>query len=607
MNKVPSLITLCIGSIKDAILDEENGNLHHVYVLPPELFNQIIPNLPSLALQNLQDAKSFVSSNEDCSSDDCLRPSKRQKRFENFDSAWKELYKLRWNEAQHDKSTPNWQPIYWEKHLQNCLDAIAETVSITLFDGFLGEVEIPDTLLQCISYGGHLSRSKSCSKLTYHCERFGIYARRLRLQSVHCVAEIGNILKTSRLEHLEVNWLKSKEQVDGLCKLLDQNKETLASVDLVHCKLPATLVSAICDSLHVKGYETNVIKTFSIKRSSFLDSSSFPLPLGLESLLIAATNLTSLILSDNHIWWKTAKLIFDTLLEAESGLQVLDLSENNISGWLSHFKWRSPNCINPGLQTIKCLNSLRVLNLRANGLQKHDVDCLKYAMVYMPNLKVLNLSENSLENDGIMMLVPYLIEKSKSETPLDELYLENCDISRANQLLPALASFTVPLKFLSLGENPFFCLANDEYYGTYLGRFLCSGIQAVNVKATRLGSNGFAAAEREITQKMSRLVSIDISCNDGRIGTASFLSKLISMAPNLISLNASNNWIPVESVPTICSCIKAANGKLEHLDLRQNPLCNKTGIASLLAEFQVNGKPNILLSSPTFTPYDQDP
>ncbi|KAI7752878.1 hypothetical protein M8C21_011594 [Ambrosia artemisiifolia] len=155
------------------------------------------------------------------------------------------------------------------------------------------------------------------------------------------------------------------------------------------------------------------------------------------------------------MWWKTAKLVFDTLLEAESCLQVLDLSENNITGWLSHFKWGSPSCSNTSRKISKSLKSLRVLNLRCNNLQKDDVDCLKYAMVYMPNLEVLNLSENPLQDEGIRNLFPYLVEKSKCETPLAELHLENCELScdGVSQLLEVLAATNVPLKSLSIGDN----------------------------------------------------------------------------------------------------------------------------------------------------------
>ncbi|KAI7752879.1 hypothetical protein M8C21_011595, partial [Ambrosia artemisiifolia] len=285
MPEVPSLITLCIGAIRDAILDE-NGNLFYVYQLPSELFDQLLSNLPPLGLQNLQDAMPSGSSSENWFSDTGIRPSRKRKRYDNFDIMWRARYKLRWPIVEHDECTADWQQIYWEKHLQNCLDATAETVSITRYDGSLGDVEIADALLKYVSYEGHVSRSRSHSKLAFHCERFGPYARRLRLQSVHCVADIGHLLRNCQLEYLEIHWLKSKEQVDGLCKLLEKKKDTLASLEFVHCKLPANLVTAICESLHVKGFETNVIKSFSIKRSSFLACSYFPLPVGLESLLI---------------------------------------------------------------------------------------------------------------------------------------------------------------------------------------------------------------------------------------------------------------------------------------------------------------------------------
>lgn len=114
---------------------------------------------------------------------------------------------------------------------------------------------------------------------------------------------------------------------------------------------------------------------------------------------------------------------------------------------------------------------------------KDDADCLKYAIRYMPNLEVLNLSDNHLQEDGTRSvafsfsidndtrieheflsdmsfydcrnLFPFLIEKSQCETPLTELYLDNCGIPchGASQLLKVLAACKVPLKSLSIGRN----------------------------------------------------------------------------------------------------------------------------------------------------------
>ncbi|PWA69721.1 RNI-like superfamily protein [Artemisia annua] len=592
MVEVPSLISLCIHAIKDPILDE-NGKVSDVFMLPPELFDQLVPELPPLALQNLQDAMQL---------DDGFTPSRKRKRYEIFDIAWKVLYVSRWVPRSLQKTLVdiNWQQMYWEKHLQACLDATSRAVSDTSFDGFLGDVDLPglimineakmmkwfldwdiDSVLKHISYEGHASRSKSYAKLIYHFERFGQYARCLSLQSVHYVAEIDHLLRKCQLEYLKIQWLTLENQVDGLCKLLEKKKETLATLEFVGCNLPAHLVTTIFESLHVKGFETNVIKKFSIMSSNFLDSSLCPLPLvGFESLLTAARGLTTLVLSNNQISGITAKMLFDTLLNGESCLQVLDLSNNKITGWLSHFKPGSINCITSDQQNNKSLKSLRVLKLRGNHLYSKDAKCLRYAMFFMPNVEVLELSDNPLDLSGIRELIPYLTEKSKLE-PLTELYLENCGMCchAASELLKVLAACKVPLKSLSIGHNYL-----TRNFGRYLGAFLSSGIQALDVSQIALNPTGFSNAHDQI---------------------ARFLSKLISESSKLASVDATGNWIPVQSFPAICSCLEAGKGKLEHFNLRYNPVCGKPDIASLLSEFQINGKPDILLSTPP--PYAQPP
>ncbi|KAI7752876.1 hypothetical protein M8C21_011592 [Ambrosia artemisiifolia] len=156
------------------------------------------------------------------------------------------------------------------------------------------------------------------------------------------------------------------------------------------------------------------------------------------------------------------------------------------------------------------------------------------------------------------------------------------------------------LKFVCLTSFP--C----SKFGASLGRFLRSGIQILDVKGVGLGLNGFLDAQNEISQDLS-IVRINISGNAGSFRSAGFLSKVISHAPKLVSVDASSNWIPIESMPTICAFLKAGKGKLEHFNMRQNPLWNNPAIASLVAEYQVNGKPNILLSPPVATLYDNDP
>ncbi|PWA47269.1 5'-deoxyadenosine deaminase [Artemisia annua] len=75
---------------------------------------------------------------------------------------------------------------------------------------------------------------------------------------------IRQIMKSTDRLLLETRYTAKKLQtgnhmVEGLCKILEQKKETLASLEFVGCKLPAHLVTAICESLHVKGFETNAV------------------------------------------------------------------------------------------------------------------------------------------------------------------------------------------------------------------------------------------------------------------------------------------------------------------------------------------------------------
>ena len=55
------------------------------------------------------------------------------------------------------------------------------------------------------------------------------------------------------------------------------------------------------------------------------------------------------------------------------------------------------------------------------------------------------------------------------------------------------------------------------------------------------------------------------SDNKGGDGIARFLTKLISQSPKLVSIDASANWIPVASFPTVCSFLEAAKGENLHL------------------------------------------
>lgn len=113
------------------------------------------------------------------------------------------------------------------------------------------------------------------------------------------------------------------------------------------------------------------------------------------------------------------------------------------------------------------------------------MDNLRYALVHIPNLEVLDISDNYIEDEGIRWaeflhiflghgslsfshslwtfrsLIPYFIEASERCSSLADLNLEKCELSckAVTELLNALLNFKGPLKSLSLADN-------------FLGRFV---------------------------------------------------------------------------------------------------------------------------------------
>ncbi|XP_062148827.1 uncharacterized protein LOC133857575 [Alnus glutinosa] len=572
MREVPSLICLCIEALKKELI---HGDLDVVpavvYELPCHLFDTLVLSLPPLALQKLQTHMPSEDRNDHEFADDCFRNGRKRGRCCKFNTAWMALFKLRWPDLVDHIKPVDWQQMYWEAHLQNCLDEAAEIALIPCFNGCIGDIQISDTILKCIGCDGQTNPLTSeYSKLSDHCQHFGCYTRCLRLQNILCTTETCHLLRNCKLRSLVLRLIRSKDHIDGICKLLNQNTETLTSLEFIHCKL-----------------------------------SSDSLPVGLESFLSSGRSLCSLKLSDNQLGRNFANIVFCTLLDVSSSISVLDISENNISGWLSNINRRSSSGPSSSFGIGKSLQSLRVLNLRGCNLRKDDMACLRYALVQMPNLEILDISDNFIEDEGIRSLIPHFIEDFERRSSLADLNLENCELScdGVTELLNTLSTFKGPLKSLSLADNFL-----GSQVAVALGRFLHTSIEILNVGGIGLGSSGFRELQEGIMEEL-KLVKINISKNHGGIETAKFLSKLVSLAPELTEVNAASNFMPMESLTLICSALKVAKGNLELLDLSGNTWSNQPAREALLSGIERDGRPILLLpsSSAPDAPYDDDP
>ncbi|KAG5083721.1 hypothetical protein JHK84_053759 [Glycine max] len=308
----------------------------------------------------------------------------------------------------------------------------------------------------------------------------------------------------------------------------------------------------------------------------------------------ATRSLCSLKLSDNQHGRTFAKDLFVTLLNLSSGISVLDLSENRIAGWLSDFNRRFLSGSHMSFGNGKSLKLLRVLNLRENNLGKDDVESLRYALQHVPNLEELDISGNSIEDEGIRNLIPYFVGASETCPHITCLKLENCDLScvGVNNLLHILSNFKGPLKSLSIADN-------------YLGS---TPIEVLDIAGIGLGSYGFQELQSLIKEKV-KLVKINISKNRGGIATAKFLSKLLSQAPQLVDVNAASNLMPIESLAIICSALKFAKGNVQQVDLTGHIWDYKPEHVSPYTEFVHNGLPILILpsSSASAAPHDHDP
>ncbi|KAL1313557.1 hypothetical protein HN51_040124 [Arachis hypogaea] len=617
MPEVPSLVSLCIDTLARQLFlrdndhdddddDDDGAVISVIYDLPFDLVNTLITRLPPFALLKFHLHMPFQDQIEEGFSHDELTNKRKRGRDWNLNTIWRNFFKLRWPHLIDQMQPADWLQAYWENHLQNCLDEAAEIALVPSFNGYLSDIQIPDTILKHIGFGERTNHS-TCDhcKLSYHCLRFGSHASRLRLQNVLCTAETSDLLRECKLQILVLRCIRSKEQIDGLCKLLAQHSKTLTSLEFVHCTISADFINGLCGSMVTESVQRHGIQNFSIIASNFLEPCAVSLPSGLVSFLSSGRSLCSLKFSDSHLGRSFAKSLLVTILNHLPRISVLDLSDNRIGGWLYDvnriFASRSNLCPGNG----NSLQMLRVLNLRGNNLQKDDVENLRYALGHMPNLEELDISDNSIEDDGIRSLVPYFVGAAETCSHLSHLKFENCELSHdgVNNLLDALSTFKGPLKSLSIADN----YLGSQVAGA-LGKFMSTPIEVLDVAGIGLGSSGFSELQDLIKEEV-KLVKINISKNRGGMETLKFLSKLLSHAPRLVYVNAASNLLPIESLAIIFSTLKSYKGNLEHLDLSGHIWDYRQDRVSIDTEFVHNGKPRLILPLPSasIVPYDDDP
>lgn len=243
-------------------------------------------------------------------------------------------------------------------------------------------------------------------------------------------------------------------EVNGVCILLSCHAETLLSLEFIHCQLSPAVMDKICNSVLQKGSVNHGIQNFSIKSSRICESNTLNISAGLLDFLSMGKSLQWLSLNDTKMQPLFAKIIVHTLLGSSSGIRTLEISENNIAGWLKTMDKRFA-CFSSALESNISLNSLTLLNLRGNNLNKGDIEDLCKILVKMPNLRDLDISDNPIMDKGIRLLICFISRTLRKEKSLSRLRAENCDLTNigVTELLECLSSVSEPLNLLSIADN----------------------------------------------------------------------------------------------------------------------------------------------------------
>lgn len=537
-----------------------------------------------------------------------------------FSNAWKDKFRIRWPEGvkqtgflasftdkntetacEHDIDKNDWQQSYWEAHLQDCLREGAAKALVPSYEGSIAEILVSGTVLEDIGFKRDLVWvRKDFLTLRDHCEMFGHYARHLRLRNVLCVEELCDLLRNSRLQGILFQGIKSEKHIEGACKILNWNRETLEAVELLHCRISSSGLSEICASLICEGSSMHNIKYFSVMSSRVLINDDF------LQFLSSGRYLHSLKLCDNGFEPKTGGLIFNALCQCDSDLSVLELCDNKLFGWLSWQPETSPHFSSLPPNELHFLRSLTTLNLRGNFLESKDVEILKMFLQCMPQLQNLDLSDNPIGDSGVRTLIPYFQEICERDILLVDVEIANCNISfaGASSLFDSLSTFKRPMHSLAIADNGL-----GSSIATSLANFLKKGhVERLDIGGIGLGPTGCNQLQEAISYSQD-LVYLNMRKNHGGLAAATMLSKLISHSNKISVIDASYNFLCLESLKLIATALKQSKGQIKCVDLRGNPDAFHAKQVGIFDEFHLDGKPIVILPSSVIihNVHDDDP
>ncbi|KAJ7564645.1 hypothetical protein O6H91_02G027600 [Diphasiastrum complanatum] len=628
----PSLLHLCSLALA-RFIEQDASPWRQVAVLPAQILSDVLRHLSPLALIALEQECGVTSvKNEESISkrkypDYVAKSSHAARgRWETmFASVWKELFYRRWpdplnalmpslfpdkdygcyNKSSLDEKHINWDQLYWQAHLQECLNEVSVAVSSPGFKDCIGDILIPGKLVKQVS--SEFSE-ELINKDSFHCEYSTL--KYLRLQSVLCSIELAGLLKKANLQWIRFYNIRMMTDLTGICQLLSQNKSTLQGVEFFNCIFSELSFNKLCTSIYESDQFAHHLQHWALVSSRILFASGLSSFIG---FLRNGRSLCSIKLFGLRLQSESAASIANIPFESSIPLSVLCLNDNEL-GQL--FAIETARMLQVKLSTVPyglCRSCLAVLDLRSNCLNGAAILNLRTYFECLPSLQQLNLSHNPLGDDGIQSLLPYLKSLSVDTSSLVELRLAACNLSvvGATLLLDALASAHHPLRFLSIADNHL-----GRTFSTTLAKYLRqSSIQDLDIEEIGLDSSGCSSELQDALLCNKALANLNISKNRIGLPGAHLLSAIISEGQGVLKkINASFNMIYFESMCVLRSALQLNYesqhlGKMHCLDLRGNPGCINPQATKLFEEFcTLKGDPVVLLlNDPVNNLHDDDP
>lgn len=518
-------------------------------------------------------------------------------------TAWKSLYSKRWPAYFEQMMSPqsekfngddychgeaDWQQLYWEAHLQCCLNAASEEPSIVSPECRIGDIPLPSDLVKNLTGKIIGNEGNALSTLRASCVYFGRFARKLRLHSILCSPELVILLEHAQLRSITFCNVRIKSELTGICQLLTANTATLRSVEFYHSKFSGETLNKIGKAMCPAGTRHH-LQHFALISSRIFDQAGlFAVNSSTDFLrfLCAARSLRSLRLWDNSLEQENVVLIMKIILQYAKNICLLQLVDNELGEIFTRLFLSSMTTGNLAQsETMLVFKRLIALDLRSNTLDGEAVGSLAKCLSKMPSLQQLDVSDNPLEDAGIRLLVPYI---SNTFTALEELSLATCQMTATSaiDMLNALSNSRTPIRRLSIAGNSLGSTVVPS-----LTHFLSKcALETLDVSDTDLGPAGCSNALEETLVTTRTLLHINISKNRISAPGAAMLASVISAgSSSLTSINASANLLSVDSITSIAREIQNSKiygepaGKSIYIDLRSNPgsfLCKLAGLHS---------------------------